>query len=87
MNLMKALHWRYAVREFSSDSIAPKQLQQLVEFSFGQDKVANCSHLIIFTAHTNVGDEMVDRYIQQFSAVREVAPTQLHNMAEHYKIK
>lgn len=22
MNLMKALHWRYAVREFSDDSIA-----------------------------------------------------------------
>lgn len=115
MNLIKALHWRYAVREFSSDSIAPEQLQQLleatrlsassyglqpyhllviesprirqqlVEFSFGQDKVANCSHLIIFAAHTNVGDATVDRYIQQFSAVREVAPTQLHNMAQHYK--
>lgn len=115
MNVMKALHWRYAVREFSSDSIAPEQLQQLleatrlsassyglqpyhllvieslrvrqqlVELSFGQDKVANCSHLIIFAAHTNVGDATVDRYIQQFSAVREVAPTELHNMAEHYK--
>lgn len=115
MNLMKALHWRYAVREFSSDSIAAEQLQQLleatrlsassyglqpyhllvieslrvrqqlVELSFGQDKVANCSHLIIFAAHTNVGDATVDRYIQQFSAVRNVSPTQLHNMAEHYK--
>lgn len=115
MNLMKALHWRYAVREFSGDNIAPEQLQQLleatrlsassyglqpyhllviespgvrqqlVEFSLGQDKVAHCSHLIIFAAHTNVGDVTVDRYIQQFSAVREVAPTDLHNMAEHYK--
>lgn len=115
MNLMKALHWRYAVREFSGDNIAPEQLQQLleatrlsassyglqpyhllviespgvrqqlVEFSLGQGKVAHCSHLIIFAAHTNVGDVTVDRYIQQFSAVREVAPTDLHNMAEHYK--
>lgn len=115
MNLMKALHWRYAVREFSGDNIAPEQLQQLleatrlsassyglqpyhllviespgvrqqlVEFSLGQDKVAHCSHLIIFAAHTNVGNVTVDRYIQQFSAVREVAPTDLHNMAEHYK--
>ena len=116
MNLMKALHWRYAVREFSGDNIAPEQLQQLleatrlsassyglqpyhllviespkvrqqlVEFSLGQDKVANCSHLIIFAAHTNVGDATVDRYIQQFSVVREVTPVQLHNMAEHYKV-
>ncbi len=115
MNLIKALHWRYAVREFSSDSIAPEQLQklleatrlsassyglqpyhllviespkvrqQLVEFSLGQDKVANCSHLIIFAAHTNVGDATVDRYIQQFSAVRNVPVAQLQNMAEHYK--
>lgn len=115
MNLMKALHWRYAVREFSGDSIAPEQLQQLleatrlsassyglqpyhllviesprvrqqlVEFSLGQDKVAHCSHLIIFAAHTNVGDVTVDRYIQQFSTVREVAVTELHKMAEHYK--
>jgi nitroreductase / dihydropteridine reductase len=115
MNLMKALHWRYAVREFSGDSIAPEQLQQLleatrlsassyglqpyhllviesprvrqqlVEFSLGQDKVANCSHLIIFAAHRNVGDVTVDHYIQQFSAVRKVAVTELHSMSQHYK--
>ena len=115
MNLMKALHWRYAVREFSGESIAPEQLQQLleatrlsassyglqpyhliviesprvrqqlVEFSLGQDKVAHCSHLIIFAAHTNVGDTTVDRYIQQFSAARNVPVAELQNMAEHYK--
>ncbi len=115
MNLINALNWRYAVREFSSETIAPEQLQQLldatrlsassyglqpyhllviqspaikeqlIEFSLGQDKVANCSQLIVFAAHTNIGDATVDRYIKQFSHARDLDPAQLNNMAEHYK--
>jgi nitroreductase/dihydropteridine reductase len=115
MNLINALNWRYAVREFSSETIALEQLQQLVdatrlsassyglqpyqllvirspairqqlvEFSLGQDKVANCSHLIVFAAHTNIGDGTVDRYIKQFSQTRTVEVSQLVNMQEHYK--
>lgn len=115
MNFIKALNWRYAVREFSSETIAPEQLQQLldatrlsassyglqpyhllviqspaikeqlIEFSLGQDKVASCSHLLVFAAHTNIGDETVDRYIKQFSHTRNIEPEQLMNMAEHYK--
>lgn len=115
MNIINALNWRYAVREFSSETIAPEQLQQLldatrlsassyglqpyhllviqspaikeqlIEFSLGQDKVANCSHLIIFAAHTNIGDATVDRYIKQFSHTRAVDVSQLVNMQEHYK--
>ena len=115
MNLINALNWRYAVREFSSEIIAPEQLQQLldatrlsassyglqpyhllviqspalkeqlIEFSLGQDKVANCSQLIVFAAHTNIGDATVDRYIKQFSDTRNVEFEQLANMSGHYK--
>lgn len=115
MNLINALNWRYAVREFSSETIAPQQLQQLldatrlsassyglqpyhllviqspvikeklIEFSLGQDKVANCSQLIVFAAHTNIGVAMVDRYIKQFSKTRAVEISQLLNMQEHYQ--
>jgi nitroreductase / dihydropteridine reductase len=115
MNLTSALNWRYAVREFSNEIIAPGQLQQLLDatrmsassyglqpyhllviqspaikeqlvgFSLGQDKVVHCSHLIVFAAHTNIGDATVDRYIKQFAHVRDVEPEQLSNMAEHYK--
>ena len=31
MNLINALNWRYAVREFSSEIIAPEQLQLLLD--------------------------------------------------------
>ncbi|MEN0037420.1 MAG: NAD(P)H-dependent oxidoreductase [Cellvibrio sp.] len=115
MNLINALNWRYAVREFSSETIAPQQLQQLldatrlsassyglqpyhllviqspvikeqlIEFSLGQDKVSNCSQLIVFAAHTNIGDATVNRYIKQFSQTRGVEVSQLANMQAHYK--
>lgn len=114
MNLINALNWRYAVREFSTAIIEPERVQQLldatrlsassyglqpyhllviqspvirqqlVEFSLGQDKVANCSHLIVFAAHTNIGAATVDRYIQQFSQTRSVDAAQLVNMQQHY---
>jgi nitroreductase/dihydropteridine reductase len=114
MNLIDALNWRYAVREFSTDTIVPDKLQQLLdatrlspssyglqpyhllviqspvirqqllEFSLGQDKVANCSHLIVFTAQTDIGPHTVSRYIDRFSAIRGVAIDQLNNMTQHY---
>lgn len=59
--------------------------QQLVEFSLGQDKVANCSHLVVFAAHTHIGDVTVDRYLSAFSKTRGVEAARLENMAQHYK--
>lgn len=115
MNVIDALNWRYAVREFSTEVIAPAKLQQLLdatrlspssyglqpyhllviqspqlkqqllEFSLGQDKVAQCSHLVVFAAHTNIGDATVNRYVKQFSQTRGVEASQLKNMEEHYK--
>ena len=64
---------------------SPSIKQQLVEVSLGQDKVANCSHLVIFAAHTNIGDATVDRYISAFSRTRGIEAVQLENMAQHYK--
>ena len=39
--------------------------KQLLPFSYGQEKIADSSHLIIFAAHTQVGDMTVDRYIEK----------------------
>ena len=35
--------------------------KQLLPFSYGQDKIAESSHLIIFSAHSAVSDVTVDR--------------------------
>lgn len=115
MNILKALNWRYAVKQFSDEKIKPDQLQQLLSathlsassyglqpyaiivvksdkvrqqllpYSYGQNKVADCSHLIIFAAHTNIGDLTVERYINRFSQVTELSRKTLVNMSEHVK--
>ena len=46
---------------------------QLVSASYGQTQVAECSHLVVFAARTDVTDQDVDHYMQRISAVRGVA--------------
>lgn len=115
MNMMNALKWRYAVKQFtdevidegrvqqllavarlsaSSYGLQPYRLllvkstearQQLLEYSMGQNKVANCSHLIVFAAQTDIGNETVNRYVDKVSRVRGIPLTQLQGMADHFK--
>jgi len=84
MNIIQALNWRYAVRQFSSENIDAQRVQELLtatrlsatsyglqpyrlitvndldvrkkllEYSMGQDKVLNCSHLIVIAAQTTI---------------------------------
>ncbi|MGD8812457.1 MAG: nitroreductase family protein, partial [Thioalkalispiraceae bacterium] len=93
MNVIEALNWRYAVREFSPERIDDMKMQELLtatrlsassyglqpyrmividdinirrrllKHSLGQQKVVDCSHLLVFAAQDNIGDEMVDSYI------------------------
>ncbi|MFC1748605.1 NAD(P)H-dependent oxidoreductase [Pseudomonadota bacterium] len=115
MNLIKALEWRYAVRQFSSEPIDEQQVQalltatrlsasayglqpyrlvvvndmsvrrQLLKFAMGQDKVVHCSHLVVFAAQTDIGDEMVDRYMQSVAETRGTSIEALGGLAEHIK--
>jgi len=115
MNLLEALNWRYAVKQFSDEKVTPPKLKELLEatrlsasgyglqpyhiiviesaqlrdklrpYSFGQDKVAESSHLIIFAAHTQIGDSTVDRYIKKHAQVTGKSLEQLHNFSEHMK--
>jgi len=64
---------------------SPDIRRDLLAHSMGQEKVAHCSHLIVFAAQTNIGDETVDQYINQASAVRGVPIAELRGMSDHYK--
>jgi len=59
--------------------------EQLIPFSYGQDKIANSSHLIIFAAHTQVGDGTVDRYINKYAKITNRAHSELDNLSDHMK--
>ncbi|NQZ20860.1 MAG: NAD(P)H-dependent oxidoreductase [Colwellia sp.] len=59
--------------------------KQLLPFSYGQDKIAQSSHLIIFAAHSKVGDVTVDRYIDKHALITDKSHQQLSNFSAHMK--
>ncbi len=59
--------------------------KQLLPFSYGQDKIINSSHLIIFAAHTQVGDVTVDRYIDNYAKITDRTHSELDNFSHHMK--
>jgi nitroreductase len=115
MNVIEALNWRYAVRQFSAAQIDEEKVQellaatrlsatsyglqpyrlivvddigvrkQLFTYGMGQDKVVNCSHLVVFAAQTDISDVMVDRYIQCVAETRSISVDDMQGFAEHIK--
>jgi nitroreductase len=115
MELLDALHWRYAVKQFSDKKVSEEDLKnllnatrlsassyglqpyniivvesakirkQLLPFSYGQDKIAQSSHLIIFAAHSEVGDITVDRYINKHVMITGTSHEKLSNFSTHMK--
>jgi len=109
MELLDALNWRYAVKQFSEDIIPdaviadliratsltpscyglqPYQLiqvndrsvrEKLLAHSWGQDKVVECSHLLVFTVSTAGIDSIVDRYLQQQGHINNEALSELES--------
>jgi len=64
---------------------SPDIRHELLAHSLGQEKVAQCSHLIVFAAQTNIGDDTVEKYVNQVSAVRNVPTSELTGMSDHFK--
>lgn len=115
MNLLQALNWRYAIKQFSDEKIPEHELkallnaarlspsayglqpyalwlvesdavrQQLQPFSYGQDKILNSSHLVVFAAHAQIGDATVDRYIKKHAQVTGKPLSELMNFSDHIK--
>lgn len=71
----------YKIIVIESDSVR----QELLPFSFGQDKIAHSSHLIVFAAQTDIGDNTVDKYINQHAAINNVAIESLDRYSAHMK--
>lgn len=59
--------------------------RQLLPFSYGQQKVLDCSHLIILAAQSDIGDHTVDHYIQNLMATRKVPYEVVSGYADHMK--
>lgn len=115
MNIIDALNWRYAVRQFSQQRIDEEKINQLINatrlsatsyglqpyrlivvddmqtrnklmpYSLGQQKVVECSHLIVFAALAEPDNAMIDEYIHSVSRVRQQSIDELNGLAEHMK--
>lgn len=59
--------------------------RELLPHSYGQQKVLECSHLVVLASHTVVGDHTVDRYMKQYRKVRGVAFAEIAGYVEHMK--
>ncbi|AXS82859.1 MULTISPECIES: NAD(P)H-dependent oxidoreductase [Marinobacter] len=59
--------------------------RDLLPHAFGQQKVVDCSHLIVFATDTRIGDQTVDRYVNQCMKVREIPYQDIAGYAGHMK--
>lgn len=59
--------------------------RSLLPHSMGQEKVVECSHLIVFAAQVDVGEQTVDRYIERVAEVRGVPLSELQRMSANIK--
>lgn len=58
---------------------------KLFQYSLGQKKVVDCSHLIVFAAQTDISEAVVDRYVHSVAKTREISVDELKDMADHMK--
>ena len=98
MNYLNALNWRYAVKEFSNQTLSQTQIDGLAEsvrlsasaygmqpykllivesnafknaclpFSYGQNKVSECSHLLVLANYTEITTDTINTYIRELAA-------------------
>jgi nitroreductase len=59
--------------------------QHLLPHSYGQQKVLDCSHLVVLAAETEIGDATVDRYVDRFQRVRGVPYDDIAGYSGHMK--
>lgn len=76
----------YGLQPYRIVVIESKALRKdLLAYSFGQQKVLDCSHLIVFAAQTDIGDHTVDRYVAQVLKTRGGYARDASGYASHIK--
>jgi len=59
--------------------------EQLLSYSYGQNKILYSSHLIIFAVPTLIGETTVDRYIDKYAQITGVPVCELSDYANQMK--
>jgi len=72
----------YKILVIKSDPIR----QRLLPFSYGQEKIATSSHLIVFAGATVPIDVTVDRYIAKFTQINTDMTRDINRVSVHLKL-
>lgn len=76
----------YGLQPYRIFAVSSKSLRdKLLPHSYGQNKVSDCSHLLVFSVSTKPVTELVDDYFQQLGSVRQETLEQHKGYAEHMK--
>lgn len=76
----------YGLQPYKLIVIESKELREkLLPHSYGQQKVVDCSHLVIFAAHKKIGYWTVDHYIQQYIKLRNTTFESMSDYSRHMK--
>ena len=76
----------YGLQPYKIIVIESSQLRQkLLPYSYGQDKIASSSHLIIFAIDSEIGDVTVERYINQHAHIVDKPIGELSRFSDHLK--
>ena len=86
LNAVRLSASSYGLQPYRLIVVSSRSLRaQLLPFSYGQNKVAQSSHLIVLAAETHTNDKTVDRYIETYARVSQKSASELTNYASHIK--
>lgn len=76
----------YGLQPYKIKVVNDRKIREaLLEASYGQEKVRDSSHLIVFAAETHIGNHTVDRYIERIMKIRQLTFSDIKGYAEHMK--
>lgn len=76
----------YGQQPFKVLNIENQEIRnQLKAASYGQEKVANASHLLVFAVDTTLGDKTVDEYLQLASKARNIPVSSMEGFGKVVK--
>lgn len=55
---------------------------KLLPFSYEQEQVIQCSHLLVFTVDTELDNKIINRYIEQHMKIANISTDELEDYAE-----
>lgn len=73
----------YGLQPWKFFVITDQQIREpLIEHSWNQKQVADCSHLIVFSIHTKITEAYVDRFIAHSAKVRNIDVDSLNSFRQ-----